>query len=239
MATENKTTIKEEKKKKGISLKETLEFPGTLKTNITTTQSLAELINGVLRNVMCDYEGCFIGVNQSGLYLTLFFTDKGEPAEGQVKVLKNMTTTPAKSSPVMEKIQALSQYSRSKMFELTADAKEILSSIMDVPANAKVNWKNCVSEITVPVNNYGQAYNVTVQVNGISINKILQIVYGTKDDCGKYVQYNTNIIRPVPYSPSVYIINIMQLKSEQLEQLAQTTGMLGQTYGSVPMVKAY
>lgn len=226
-------------KKKGISLKEHLEFPGTLKTNITTSQSLAELINGVLRNVLSDYEGCFIGVDQNGLNLTLYFTDKGEATEGQIKVLKNMTKTPVKSAPVIEKIHALSMYSRSNMFTLTDDAKEVISGIMDVPGNAKINWSNCVTEVTVPVNNYGQAYNVTVKVSGVSINKILQIVYGTKDEDGKYVQYSTSILRPVPYSPSIFIISIMQLRTEQLEQLAQSTGLLGQTFSNVQMVKAY
>lgn len=228
----NSTTT--QKDKPGIYVKEHASFQTTLETNLTTTNKLCALINEFFRPVFCDYEGCFIAPNPDGsLGLVIYFKDKGQAAEDQIKNLKLYGVSTEKSSNVMDRIRNINATnSQRRAFEVTSNTKDALIRFYD---NPNVNWGKVIYECTSNNNNYNNQYNILVAVSGISVNRVLTTIFGNKDENNDNVQYDAKIMRPLSGSFN-YIISIMRLNNTDLEKFASELGMFNTQMYNFPIV---
>lgn len=222
MAEVKKTPVK-------ITVDETQEFDGLLKSKITTTFDLAQVVNTLFRPVFNDYEGCTILPDQFGMFqLTLFFKDHGKAENGKIKNIQSIIQKIDDKSNVMQRIQNLNRSNSSSKFELTAETKEALEEFIRRPGNSQnIDWKRYVVETTERTNLGG--INIYVKVLNVDLYKILRKIYGSKVD-GSYMEYMISMIRPAAQisngTNTNYIINISQLDTKSVEKLYVEMGMV-------------
>lgn len=213
-------------KKTRIALEEITEFDGLLKSKITTTFDLSQVVNKLFRPVFQDYEGCTILPDQFGTFqLTLFFKDKGEAENGKIKNITSIIRKVEDKNDVMTRIQNLNRANSSSKFELTQETKDVLEEFIRKPNGQNINWKQFVVESTERT--YGGGYNIYIKVLNIDLYKILRKIYGAKVD-GSYMEYMISMIRPTSnQGGSVnYLINISQLDTKMVEDLYAQMGMI-------------
>lgn len=214
-----------------------IKFDGLIKSKLITTIGLGKLIWNLFKPVFPEYEGCVILPDQTGqLQLTLYFKDKGKLADQNLIKAVAPVGMNQPSSSAFERIASINQRLSSKKFELTKDAKEILSEFYWVRNNSKVNWNNFVTEVTSQDYN---GYSVHLKVAGLDINRVLRKIYGTKVD-GSRVDYAISIVKPIGADASGllqnYLIAIQQLDTREVENLAKEVGVVP-IQGSIPMLK--
>ena len=235
MSTTNENKTNEEKKEEyvGIVVKEPIAFTSTLDTNLTTTQKLCGVINGLFRPALADYVGCIITIVPNGsLGLVLYFKDTGNASREQIKCLNKKDS----DSSITDKLNRINNMvSRRRVYDLTTSAKKALEEFFDVP---KVNWGNAVSELTANVNHFNNKYDIYCAVSGLSLNKVLRKIYGSKDEDGREVQYDTKIMRPMDNDMYNFIISVMRLNNDLLQSFATEIGMINNPIYSFPIVPA-
>lgn len=214
------------------------KFDGLIKSKVITTIGLGKLVWNLFKPVFPDYEGCVIVPDQHGqLQLTLYFKDKGKLSDPNlVKAVTPIGASQDRTNTALERISSLNLRLSANKFELTKDAKEILSEFYWIRNNGKVNWKQVVSEVKSQDYN---GYSVHLKVTGLDINRILRKIYGSKVD-GNRVDYQLSIIRAVSSDMSGtlqnYLISIQQLDIKEVESLAREVGAIP-VHGTIPMLK--
>lgn len=232
-------TQQQQQKEKGASIDiEQMEFGGTLKTELTTTLDLANLVNSIFKPIFHDYVGCVILPNQFGqsLELSLFFKDKGVPTNGSVKNLVNAVDANTRGASPMDRIRNMNIRNSNKVYSLTDETKEALSEFIFSRPGQNINWNQLVYEVAEQSFNGHQIY---VKVCGLDLLKILRKVYGKRNN-GSYNDYSINIIKPlmqVSNMDSNYLVSILQLDTKRVEELCKKIGMMP-AQGNIAMVRA-
>lgn len=215
-------------KKSKINVEQPYEFDGLLKSKITTTFELSQVINRLFKPIFHDYEGCTILPDQFGIFqLTLFFKDRGEKDPGKIKNVQSITQK-AEKNDIKLRIQNLNRANSASRFELTDETKEALEEFIRRPQNQKVNWKQHVIEVTEKASPYTNAFNVYTKVMNLDLYRILRKIYGGRID-GTYMEYQISMIRPTNQgnaTNSNFLINISQLDTKMVEKLYTEMGMV-------------
>jgi len=217
---------------------EPVDFNGTTKTAIISTVDLASEINSIFRPIFSDYEGSTViaDIYTGQLHLSLYFKDKGTPGKDQLKNLSNVLQDPNnRNVSAIERIQRFNTRNSNKTYELTQGTKEILSDYIYAQQKGKVNWNQCVSEVTEQGHS---SYSVYVKVVGIDLIKLLRKKYNKK---GAFNDYQINLLKPLgqgftAMDTSNFLISITQLDIRKVEDLCRKIGMVP-TSGSIPMVR--
>lgn len=222
------------KKKAKLKLEEYLEFKGTLNGSITTSVDLAKTINNLFKSVFGDYEGCVIIPNHMGqVNITLYFKEKGAG-----NILPLAVQTRSNSMNPADRIKNMRLRNRNKTYRLSDELMEVLEQFIDTPKRGNVDWNRRVHEINENV--YGGFNNIYVQVDDISIRKILKVLYGSEDKQGNKLDYNVSIVKPIGASTGSisqnYIIKVDQLNINEVEKLASKIGLMP-SVGTIPMVR--
>ena len=214
-----------------------IAFDGLIKSKLISTIGLGKLVWNLFKPVFPEYEGCVILPDQYGqLQVTLYFKDKGKITDSNlVKAIAPVGMTQPTSN-AFERIASINQRLSSKKFELTKDAKDILSDFFWVKGNNKVNWSQFVTEV---ISNDYNGYSVHLKVTGLDINRILRKIYGSKVK-GSRVDYSLSIVKPIGVDGSGllqnYLISIQQLDTREVENLAREIGVIP-VQGTIPMLK--
>lgn len=249
-------------KKLSIQVPSPQPFDGTIRSKFVTTQDMAELFNGLLKNVFFDYYGCVVttpemvptqklaypstsgGGNNTALSLIVYFTDKGEAPDGMYKAI----TQPFEDkSNIVSKMNVITNNNRGRKYILTDEAKELLSDFVEdsrVGRNGGVDW-NAISAEVVETSGVGNMFNghrvcVSVRLDPL---KFIKEIYKTRID-DRFMDYSISLIKPlattafVPQgAPVNWIVQILQLDNKEVEMLATKVGIVG-GQSSLHMVKA-
>lgn len=120
-------------------------------------------------------------------------------------------------------------------YDLTDDTKEALSEFVFFPKNA--HWERHVHE-TYEAVPYGTSI-ASVRVSGLSLERILAKIYGTKDVDGNQYQYAvavSNLINDRASGVNGFLLSITRADADQIRELGIRLGMLGKVsaQGYVP-----
>lgn len=232
----NQNRNQQPKREKAKLVVEPSEFDGLLKSKLTTTLALSRQVNALFRPVFSDFEGSIVTPNQFGqLDVTLFFKDKGNAMDGQIKSLVPVTET-VTGGGAIDRIMRMNLRNSAKSYDFSEETKEVLSDFIYTRGNSNPKWKEHIYEQTEQ--NYN-GYTIYVKVLGIDIVRVLKKIYGNKVN-GSFIDYNVSIIKPIGVDNSGanqnYLVNIQQLDSKQVEKLANEIGIIPVS-GSIQMVR--
>jgi hypothetical protein len=219
---------------------ESIPFDGMLKTKMTTTKRLGDVVNALLKPNLHDYEGCTILVNQFGqLTTSLFFVDKGDATDGKIKNIITSTTGKRAAGGIMDRISAMNAINSNKNYVLTKDTQEALEPFMYVRNPKKgVEWDKISFEMT---ENTYSGYRVYLKVIDVDIIKIIKAIYGKKDkETNSYLDYQINLIRPVSQFAGDlgnFLISIAQVNNKEVEELCKEINIIP-VQGTIPMFRA-
>jgi hypothetical protein len=222
-----------------IVVDEPEEFKGILRSDITTTERLSKKVNRLFNAVFNDYIGCSIVPNQFGtLQLSLFFKDNGLKGD-KYNAFVPVGTAISKNSGIIQKIDIMSRRQSSRKYEMTPEARELLSEFFMIPNNQKeVNWNQVTLEEVEP-NNMGMIiYNKIINMD---LNRVVKKIFGGKVE-GSRVDYQIIPMKPISTGiPGVsnmslnYMISIQQLDVNLVNELASSQGIIP-TVGKIPMI---
>lgn len=219
---------------------EPLEFDGELKSKMIKTSELGGMITTMLRAILSDYQGCIIVPDNSGqLRLFLYFKDHGYPIpEGKYKCLRSALNM-NKNASSFEKINFFNMRNRMKTYDLTDDAKELLSEFIPTKPGEKIKWDKLMIEKTQQ--EIG-SYSVMVELAGLDLNRVVRKLYGARENKAR-LDYSVSLVRPLTpvncsgqFNPAnaIYLVNVLQMNNEQVAKLANTVGFVP-TNGQIPM----
>lgn len=210
-----------------------VSFPGTLKTNLTTTAKLCELVGEFLLPVFPDYDGAYIQLANGTFQVSVFFRDKvnaDQLGNGQFKAVRNtLGDKTGKSDSMMDRIRSMNAVNSSRNITLTDEVMSALEPYMTKFGNNKVNWSQCCAEVAE--NTYGGQY-IYMKVTGLDLNKIIREIYGNKisvDGVDHLVDYAIQPIRPLSMAGGNdvnYLVNVLLLDNVEVAKLCNSVGIM-------------
>lgn len=184
-----------------------------------------------------------INVEPTGRVSVDLFFVKGLVSDGKFEAIESIATK--KGTDTLSRIQHVSQMSnRNKIYQLTAEAKEMLSELaLNKNKNGEVNWNQSYVEIEgLTETGVRQA---TGKVLRLDLNLILRKYYGYKAEDGSRQFFNVVPLRrliPVNAMPGAPVSNDWLLRVECLNEKAteDTLRLLGNTgvVNGIPMYQA-
>lgn len=216
-----------------IKVREKMAFPGTLKTELTTSAKLCELVGELILPIFPDYDGAYVQLVGGAFQVSVYFRDKVDDkqlADGQYKAVRNtILNKTSKSDSIMDRIRNMNAVNGSKNIMLTEEVKTALEPFMTKVGNAQINWNQCCAEVAE--NTYGGQY-IYMKVTGLDLNKIIREVYGshiTIDGTKHLVDYAIQPIRPIGQvvgNDANYLVNVMQLDNVEVAKLCNSVGII-------------
>lgn len=230
MSTKNETANAVEKVE--IKIENKIAFPGTLKTDLTTSAKLCELVGEFLMPIFPDYDGAYMQLVNGVFQVSVFFRDKvddSQLAEGQFKAVRNVIgNKTGRTDNIMDRIRNMNAVNGSKNITLTEEVKSALEPYMTKAPNAQVAWNQCCAEVAEST--YGGQY-IYMKVTGLDLNKIIREVYGNfvmVDGAKHVVDYAIQPIRPINGvgNDVNYLVNVMQLDNMEVARLCNSVGII-------------
>lgn len=215
-----------------LKIKDKVSFPGTLKTDLTTSAKLCELVGEFLLPVFPDYDGAYIQLVNGQFQVSVYFRDKiadNQLAEGQFKAVRNVLgDKTGRSDSIMDRIRNMNAVNGSKNITLTDEVKSALEPYMVKVGNSQLNWNQCCAEVAE--NTYGGQY-IYMKVTGLDLTKIIREVYGSKikvDGVDHLVDYAIQPVRPINGvgNDVNYLVNVMQLDNMEVARLCNSVGII-------------
>lgn len=251
---ENMTNTKAEETKREepcrLNIISPQEFKGDIKTNITTTIKLADMISKTFMDVCHDYCGCKIRINDSrsrlgndipvgALYVEMYFKDFGDPKEdGVIKnIVPRFNNAASKYNASDNKNNIVARYinitgaSDGRIYDVTRKTFELLEEFMfdynpRLPLNARqrIRWDKFVWEEITPMDLYGNKQETVVCISGIDLNKIVSKFYGATINNEKY-DYMVTPSTIIPSQAGEFVVQISQLDVGVVRELQNTLGL--------------
>ena len=231
---QNNATENTNKDNLRIEVKTPIPFHPELSVKTYKSQIIAdEIINPIFNSTFKDYKGCMINVEGNGpmtrCTVDLFFV-KGKVSDAPYEALEQIGVK--KGTDTLSRIQRVNQLSsRNKIYQLTDNAKELLSEFM-INKNKKgeIDWNQSdVESEGVTETGMRQA---TGKVLRLDLNIIVRKAFGYRNSTGSKTYFNvTPLRRLVPYNqmPGAPLSNDWLLRIECLDSNAteDTLKMLG------------
>jgi|GEM_PF-2791700 len=215
-----------------IAIKDKVTFPGTLKTDLTTSAKLCELVGEFLLPVFPDYDGAYMQIVNGQFQVAVYFRDKVEDkqlGEGQYKAVRNtIANKTGRNDNIMDRIRNMNAVNGSKNITLTEEVKSALEPYMVKMGNAQINWNQCCAEVAE--NTYNGQF-IYMKVTGLDLNKIIREVYGNfvmVDGVKHMVDYMIQPVRPINGvgNDVNYLVNVMQLDNVEVARLCNSVGII-------------
>lgn len=212
--TMNSTSGTEEKKEKlHIELKTLEPFgsEGGIKTSLMTSRDLCAKISSIFGEVIGDYVGAKIklndgsnpavmkylskevyAVNNIGVpYVELYFKDIPEDQVRGVKAITLRNSSSNGGDDMIRRMVSINSARSALAYKLTEDAMEILEEfVRPSNPNTKIIWEELYGEIQEPLNAYSDKRELLGCVTAISLKALIEKIYGTKitNDEGKVIK---------------------------------------------------
>ena len=236
--TNNNTNTTEEQKREPYTFDWTKfePFLATIAQRIITTEQLAKLLNARLKPAYQDYRGCFIEPAQNGaISVTLLFNqlsaDKivqyDDPDDRVGVAFMPVEALRAGGSNIAERSRALSNEMNSgRRFQLTQDAKDGLGRFISNDPK-KINWKNISGE---GYQKQGWSQEGYCYIKGMDIIKVLEIIFGSKNEAGDKIYYKPTIVSPVSNTqmvrPNNWVMSIQMMTDGSTRDLCTSMGIV-------------
>ena len=241
--------------------KKTLTFetiPGDFNANIetlaTTSHELARSINReMFSGVFDDYEGCFITPNMSqhAMSIELFFKPSSivSRSTGKISALallidpQERKANGNRNRAGYDSIEKFNLLKKNKLYKLTDDAKELLSTIMPKYLlnrnTSQPNWDKCVFEIVQQANVMNGRDVVRVKIINIDLNSILKLMYGEKAPDGSKYNYRVNLGVPIPLTRFVepnYVVTVQRVSEYGIKTICDSANISTNEFNGVNIV---
>lgn len=240
---EMKTIIKEKNAevkndKTRIVVKDHPAFTGGLKTDLTSSIALAETIGMMLSEVMDDYYGCRIRVNdgnyepassisnvvpRGAMYVEIYLKDSGRTKSVHKNLISNLhADANGEKATMSDRFKSVTGSKTSRAYTVTDETYEMLEEFMF--PNVPHRWFNLTSEIYTVVNQpHGSAEVLTV-ITGLSLDALITKIYGDRTDEGQFEYMATPSTR-IPYKNNEFVIQVTQLNKKTVRDLEATLGV--------------
>jgi len=235
--TQNNTTATpaaEEKKKKTIDVIELLKFEANTEVAFVNTIEATEIINNLFGNVLRDYCGSKICLNDGTnptlnsivpvgkFYVNLYFRmNDTDTSDAIPNLVSRAASVNGKSR--YDILRNMTGLSAGRAYEFTPETFEALNEFRFAPERP-FNWNNVTTELT---SQYGfpGSYNqeIIACINGLDFEKILNKVYGTRTEEGIF-QYQAVPVQFVANASGEFVMQITRLDVRKLEDLRRSLG---------------
>lgn len=220
-----------------------LEFKEIISKSTCTSTKLSMMINEVLCDLFSDYYGCELVVNEQGcLDVTLLFKAipvvKGDDKRAFLPIASQQDQS---NNQTLNRVMAINKMNaaRHRTMEITPYGMEMLYDIMTSQNKKSVNIKNpetfkrFTGEIAEQAGMYSTVNNIYCSMIGIDIYRIINIIFGQKDEKGRRYVYKVTAIRPVnpyPYANvggrNNWIIEIERMTIDAFNELSRELGVM-------------
>ena len=234
--------VTNKKEKLSFHVTQALPFENLIQTMYSDSSAFCnEAINPLMRMVFNDYYGSKIEVAQNKSIITsLYFAENNIKDEGKTNAIERVITSDSLRD-IDNRIKMVNNTIGSKsyqnQFKLTQDGKDILEDIVPSgvrQSNGKINWGAITSE-GILKNTFGMNNDVIYIQVVVDINKIIPLIYGSKDGDDTY-QYMVTIGNPInpqtTYGCNIIVkqwqMFVMKLSSNATRKIAQQYGISGQ-----------
>jgi len=165
-----------------------MKFPTLASSKLTSTDELCGWANRLFGSVFADYDGCVVKFNQSTgrLYMSLFFNQIGDAADGQLIAFEPANATDkSDNNSGLRRIQALERtVINGNKYVITDAAKSALAKFVAKDNHGEVNWNalNLITQNFEPAG-YGFGKGKTQNViNLIDPRAVLRELFGNVAD---------------------------------------------------------
>lgn len=227
------TNVNENNKKVWINTMQPLNFYTAKEITYTSTTELARKMNFMFKNTFSDCEGCTLvsdGVNK--LELLVYFNHAVDNGVDKIKGIEPVQKAKARS--IAEQLNNFGPRFSKNAFELTQDAKDILSRFVMGNRN-NINWNSYVREQTLQ---QGYKQSIVVVIQGLSVISVIEQLFGRFID-NERVEYAVFIEKALGYSiggtTSNYQIRIERAYVENAKLIGEQLGVLQNE--TIPMIK--
>lgn len=235
-----------EKKKATIEIAEHPTFEGDMKTNITSSVEVADIVSSLFAPAFSDYYGCKININDGhgmpavvnsmpygAIYVDLYFKDQGQASSG----IKNIKPIGAKEEDGRTDLGARfmkvnGAFTNGRTYKVTEETYECLEDFMR--SGNKTRWYEHTQEIESNMSIYGKN-EVVVCISGIDLNRVITAIYGKNTEEGIY-EYIATPSTIIPGKNQEFIMQICQLDLSAVRKLQQSLGIYG---ANAPQFHAY
>ena len=242
--------VKSEKTTIGVA--EHVAFEGDMKTNLVSTIEMGEIVSSLFKPAFTDFYGCNIRVNTGNnnytgtlpgaistvptgaIYVDLYFKDLGRSATGAVKTLSpfgqpvKKTTENGeekKGNNLAERFQRVNASNNAAapghVYEVSEETYEALEEFMFV---RNPRWREHTQEISVNMGMIGSKEEVVVCISGLSLDKILTAIYGSKTKEGEF-EYSAVPSTIIPGHNNEFIMQVTQLNLAVVRKLHRELGI--------------
>lgn len=235
MKNEAKTSIKKEEKA-SLHIEEHPVFKGDMKTEITTSIDMANLVSSIFAGVFADYYGCNVRINdgtgypavvnsmpQGSIYVDLFFKDMGTAPENLMKNIELINGGGNKESkdPLGARFARVNGSANGRVYNVTASTYQSLEKFMR--SGERTRWAEHTYEISSTMSPYGKE-EALVCISGLDLNKLVTEIYGNDLAEGKY-EYAVTPSTIIPGKNQEFIMQICQLNLKTVRDLQSTLGI--------------
>lgn len=239
---EVKNTNPEKKEKTTIDVVTNTPFTGDLKTNLVSSIEMAEIVSSLFGTAFADYYGCKICINNGAnqflfktipagaIYVELYFKDRGN-AGSKIKniVVRGQSNPNSKSdNATADRVRAMMPYINSKadnnnVYTVTRETYEALEEFAYSNSN-NINWGAFTQEISANMGIIGSKEEALVCITGLSLDKIVSKIYGSKTDDGNF-EYATSYSTIIPAKSNEFIMQVVQLNKSVVRKLERELGL--------------
>lgn len=220
-----------------IEVEEHPDFPANTESFFTSSQRLCDRIANLFGAVFADLVGVKINVNagqsfgyvsktvpQGGLYVDLYFADRGNDGGEKVKNLIPLAGNPQVAGSTMaERYNRSLSPSARRMYELSQETKEALDEFLIKPNGRNLNWNEVTFEIPQQLSTISQREEAVVQVTGLNLTAIISKLYGAKLEDGLF-QYTANWSQPNHFNTD-FIVQVSRINVSTLNELSASVGV--------------
>lgn len=247
----NLKTETTKKEKMTIDVVDHIHFEGDMKTNLLSSIDMAEIVSSLFSNAFADYYGCNVRMNTGNtatvnpviantlpigaIYVDIYFKDRGNvntnaiknlKLRGQVDVAKSDNDD--KSNNMAARFFAVNATnngaSNGRVYDVTKETYEALEEFMYSGINHNIRWVDYTQEISSNMGIIGTKEEAVVCITGLSLDKILTKIYGSKTDEGEF-QYVATPSTMIPFRNNEFIMQVCQLNLAVVRKLHRDLGI--------------
>lgn len=226
------------KQKTTIDVVDNVPFEGDLKTKLVSSAEMADIVSSLFGATFADYHGCKICINNgqnnietvpvNAVYVELYFKYRPTTSD-RIKNLKlRGQAEPNESGKVsmVDRVRSVTSNMNaqvaSRVFDVTPETYEALEEFVDAnPRN--VNWARYTQEMSVNLGTIGTKEEAVVCITGLSLNRILTKIYGSKTEEGNF-EYSAMPATVIPAHTSEFVMQVTQLNLEAVRKLNRMLG---------------